>query len=716
MTVITMKTRSTRYTSSFSSLVRGGRCAALCGVALACMSMAYAQAVDTSEWACEFCPFEDGQRAEYALGATSVSEDSSYFGDATGYDEEGVYANLDGNGTFVTENHRLRWSVADLGLDSRRAALAGGRPGTFDYALAYRELPRRVFDTTATVFQQAGGDLVLPAGWVRAPSTAGFTALGSSVTPRKIASDRRIFGIGGRYLPTARFSIDAEYRRKERDGVTMLGGSYYTNAALLPAPIDYVTDEVDLGLRYAGERWTVALGWYLSDFENGQTGFGWQHPFTTVPGAEFATLAQPPDSRFQQLSLSGSYAFPLYGAHASFSAAVGEIEQDEAFLPYTSNANLAAGALPRNSLAGSVDTTRFAFSLSAKPVAKSRVRLTYRFDERDNSTPQAAWSRVIADSFSSGEFETNAPYSYERKAFSASALYDLRTTLRVAAGVERREVDRDFQEVAEQTENAGWGRVRWRPMAALEIDLRGGTQKREIDRYNEALAATFGQNPLLRKYNLAYRYREYGELSINYSPAAWPVTVSLDGMIAEDSYTKSQLGITSAEEMRIAADLSFTLSDNASLYVGAGLEDIESLQVGSDSFVTPDWRATHDDDFTTVNGGLRIRNIGERLDLSLDYTRTNGGSEIVVDSAFDGLSEFPDLDTEMHHARLALTYRRSERLHIELQLRYQRFEAEDWALEGVGPATIPTVLSLGAEPYSPEVVLVGLAFRYRLGE
>ncbi len=705
---------------ALSGRVRGRSSAALGAAALACLTVVDVQAadtgaVDTTEWVCEFCPFEDGYRADYALGATSVSEDSAYFGDATGYDEEGVYANLYGNGSFVTDSQRLRWSVADLGLDSRSVALEGGRSGSLDYALTYRELPRRVFDTTTTIFRPAGGDLALPSGWVRAPSTAGFAALGSSLAGRNIESDRRLFGIGGRYLPTARLSIDAEYRRRERDGVTMLGGSYFTNAALLPAPIDYVTDEVDLGLQYAGDRFSVALGWYLSDFENGQAAFGWQHPFTTAAGAEFAALAQPPDSRFQQLTLSGSYTFPLYGAHASFSAAVGEIEQDEAFLPYTSNANLTVGLLPRNSLAGSVDTTRSTFSVSAKPVAKSRFKLAYRFDERDNSTAQASWSRVIADSFPSGESETNVPYSYERKALSASGHYDLMTTLRIAAGVERRETDRDFQEVAEQTENAGWGRVRWRPLAALEIDLRAGTKKREIDRYNETLAAAFGQNPLMRKYNLAYRYREYGELSISYSPASWPVAISLDGMIADDSYTKSQLGITSGEEMRVAADLSFTMSEDASLYVGASLEDIESLQVGSDSFIVPDWRATHDDDFTTLSGGLRVRNIGDKIDLSFDYARTSGGSEVIVDSTFDGRSEFPELGTEMHRARLALVYRRSERLHVELEMRYLRFKAEDWVLEGVGPATIPTVLSLGAQPYSPEVMLAGLGFRYRLG-
>ena len=77
---------------------------------------ARAQVADTSEWLCEFCPFESGQRANVSVGASSVSDDSAYFGDASGYSEEGVYANLDGTGSFASDGHRLQWQAEDLGL------------------------------------------------------------------------------------------------------------------------------------------------------------------------------------------------------------------------------------------------------------------------------------------------------------------------------------------------------------------------------------------------------------------------------------------------------------------------------------------------------------------------------------------------------------------------------------------------------------------------
>ncbi len=684
------------------------------GVAMAA-PVAHSQEIDTSAWSCEFCPFESGQRSNYEFGVSSVSDDSAYFGDASGYSEEGVYANVDGEGAYASDGHRLRWTIEDLGLDSRFVELAGGRQGTFDYRLAYREIPRKQFFTTDTIFLQSAADtLLLPAGWVRAPVTSGFTALNANLSPRDIESERSVLEIGGRYLPSSRIAFSANYRRQEHDGIDIFGGSYFTQSSLLPSPFDYMTDEVDFDIRYQGDNGNLSLAWYLSDFENSNDALNWENPFTSAPGAEFAALAQPPDNNFQQVSLSGSYRFPQYRTVVTFSAALGRMEQNQAFLPYTTNPNLTVGPLPRASLGGDVDTTNLAFALTSKVFAKARVKLAYHVDERDNRTARDFWTRVIADTFVSGDSETNIPYSFERSAFNLSADYDLFDTVRISGGYDRKTIDRDFQEVAEQTEDSGWGRLRWRPNGTLQIEVRGGASERDIDPYDEGLAATLGQNPLLRKYNLAYRYRRFGEFTITASPPESPIAVTINGLFADDEYTRSQLGITAGENLRLTADLSWTLTNNASLYLTGGYENMESEQFGSELFSTPDWRATNDDDFYTVGGGLRIRQIGGKFDLQMDYIRSKGASEINVVSAGGGLSRFPDLKSTLDYLRLQLSYRRSERLEFNMNLRYQSFSAEDWAIEGVGPVTIPVVLTLGAEPYDDEVLIFGLGFRYRV--
>lgn len=684
------------------------------GIAMAAIA-ANAQAVDTSEWVCEFCPFDDSYRGDYQVGATNVSDDSAYFGDATGYDEEGVYANLSGDGSFSSDSHRVHWTLEDLGLDSRYAALAGGQPGKFDYSLSYREIPRRQYYDTSTIFNASGNTLSLPSGWVRAPQTTGFSSLSSSSARRAIESDRSTLAIRGRYLPFDRLSVTAEYRQRQHDGVKIQAGSSFTTASLFPMPFDYTTDEVDIGLRYRGDNSFVSLRWYLSDFESSSLATIWENPFTAAAGAETSALAQAPDNRFQSLAIAAGYSFPDFQTVINVSAALGNIEQNAAFLDYTTNGNIAVAALPRTLLNGDIDTTNFAASLSSRPFDKARIQFSYRYDERDNKTAQGTWDRVITDTFISGDLEQNIPYSFERTKLSLSGDYDLFTKLRVSGGYERKELDRSFQEVAEQTEDTGWARLRWRPLTTLEIDLRGGTSKRDIDAYNETFAADLGQNPLLRKYNLAYRYRQFGELRLVWSPLGAPISVALNGLYADDEYTRSQLGLTAGDELSVAADVNWSISETATIYINAGIDEINSKQAGSELFALPDWRATFDDDFTTLSAGVRIRRIAEKVDLQFDVTRSDGESAINVVSDAEGSDPFPDLTSELSFVRLRLTYHQSARTQFSLNVRYQGFDTEDWALQGVQPDTITSVLSLGARPFDDDTLIAGFTVRLSLG-
>ena len=672
--------------------------------------------VDTSAWICEFCPFESGHRADYEVGTSNVSDDSAYFGDASGYDEEGASLNVDGNGSYHDDGYQIRWTLEDLGLDSRFAEVSGGKQGTYEYHLTYRQIPRRIFDTTETIFVQAPANkLSLPAGWVTAPLTSGFTELNSSLVSQNIQSERKSVAFGGRYMLSDRFRISANFSRQKRDGTDVFAGSYFTQSSLLPRPFNYETNEIDFDIRYAGDNGFVKLAYYASLFDNSNTELRWDNPFTSSPGAEQAALARPPDSTFHQVSLSGSYRFAPYRTVVAFSGTFGSIEQDELFLPYTINPNISTTALPQTQLDGDVKTTNVAFTLTARPHKKARVKFTYRYDERDNQTSQLLWTRVIADTFNSGAVETNVPYSYERSKLNLSGNFDLFRTVRISGGYDRTTMDRDFQEVAEQTEDSGWVRVRWRPNTFIEVSVRGGASERDIDRYDETVAASLGQNPLMRKFNLAYRYRQFVNLTVSASLPEKPVSLTLNALYANDDYSQSQLGLIEADELSFGADLSWAISETSSLHLNAGYESIESQQAGSEQFSTPDWRATNTDDFYTVGVGFRVNQIADKFDLQFDYVRSQGTSEIDVSSASGGLSRFPDLDSTLDSLRMRLSYRVSERLDLTLRMRYESFEAEDWSLEGVGPATIPVVLTLGADPYDYDVFVFGLGFRYLIG-
>ena len=672
--------------------------------------------VDTSNWKCELCPFEDGYRADLAAGTTYVNDDAARYGNATGYDEEGVYLNLDGEGHYAGDGMQLHWYAEDLGLDSRVAEISGGRQGLYNIRLGYSELPYRMLDTTSTVFAASAPDrLSLPAGWVTAPQTSGFTALDSSLRKQNISSDRKILEFGASYVPASKFDLFADYRRQERDGVDIATGSGYTQSSFLARPIDHHTDEIDLGARYSSGATVLTLAYYGSFFRNNIDSLTWDNPFTAAPGAEQGQMAREPDNDFQQISLAGSYRATAMDTVVAFMAALGYGEQTDALLPYTINPNIATAGLPVAAIDGQVDTANYGLTITARPIAKTRVKLAYRYDERDNQTQQLQWSRVIADSFASGETESNFPYSFKRSTFNASVEYKALDSVDVSAGYDYRELDRNYQEVAEQTEDSGWGRVRWQPNQAFDIRVRGGTAKRDIDRYDTSIAAGFGQNPLMRKYNLAYRYRVFGDLTVSVTPADKPYSLGISMLYADDAYSKSELGLTDSTETRLTADLGWALSDRSSLYVTGGTENIEATQLGSELGTTADWRATHEDRFGHFGGGFRFDAIADKVDLQLDFSRSEGETAIDVAGSSTSNGGFPDLESTIDAFRLTLSYAWSERLDLDLDLRYESMDSADWSLDGVMPDTLPTVLTMGAMAYDYDVWAVGLSFSYRIG-
>jgi len=567
------------------------------------------------------------------------------------------------------------------------------------------------------VFAEVNPDtLKLPSDWVRAGTTAGFSTLESDLFGRDIESDRETMTVGGRFSPTARADVFAEYRRTRREGTNAQGAAYYTNASLLPRPFAHTTDELDVGVRFRGERSSVKAAYYASFFDDDGVELEWDNPFTSAIGAETAALARPPDSSFQQVIVSGDFRSRQPGATFTYSVSAGLMEQDGMLPDYTTNPAVPIAPLPRTSLDGRVDTRKVALAASFNPLARVRLKAAYRYDERDNRTPVAQWERVVAETFNAGELTVNTPYGFARGDLTLRADYDMTAKLRLTAGFDDQALDRDHQEVASQDESSGWGQLRWRPNAYVDLRARAGTAKREIGDYDTSLAESLDQNPLMRKYNLAYRFREFAEMTLTASLPNKPVTASGVLRIANDSYTQSELGVLASDDRRFALDFSWSFAESASVYVSLALDEIDSRQAGSERYAAPDWHAAIADEFRSLGAGLSVDELTERLSFAIDYTSGRGTSETEMTAMSGRPGRFPSINTRLDFWRMQFTYEIAERIQGALDVRYQRFKARDWALQDVAPATLPNVLTLGARPYDYDVLLIGLTVRYSLGE
>jgi MtrB/PioB family decaheme-associated outer membrane protein len=671
--------------------------------------------VDTSDWNCEYCPFDEGYRAEYEAGGSYVNEDAARFGNGTGLDEKGAYIDLNGEGRYLKDGTEVTWYAEDLGFDSRVFEFGAGKAGKFCIVLGYRELPYRLFGDTVTPFTGSGDTLNLPADWIPAVTTDTMPGLAAALAPHNIEKDRQILEFGADYLPSSQFRLFADYQRQQREGTSIMTGSFFSQSAFLPRPVDDYTDRFDAGIRYSNGPFNMTLAYYGSFYTNDVGSLTWDNPFTGFAGTDQGRLATEPDNDFQQFSLSGAYRAQAWNTVVAFSVASGSGEQNMDLLPYTINPTIPQPLILMTDIQGKVDTTNYGLTLTTRPHERLNVRVAYRYDERDNRTPVSTWTRVITDALDSGDTELNIPYSFERDRLNLSGTFRLLDTVYISGGYDRTDYDRSFSEVASQTEDTGWGKLRWRPTPYLEATFKGGASAREVDEYDTDYGLQFGQNPLMRKYNLADRDREFAEVALSATVMDTPLSIGMTYLWAEDDYYESELGLTESEENRYTVDFNWAVGERSSIYVTAGGEAIDSLQLGSETFGGPVWEAAHDDDFSHYGGGFRIGTESEKLDLTFDYTRSEGETEILYSGQTVSVEQLPELESTMDSLRLALSYHVSERFGFNVSARWERFEMEDWGLEGVAPDTISQVLTMGANPYDYDVWVFGVGFTYRVG-
>ena len=512
---------------------------------------------------------------------------------------------------------------------------------------------------------------------------------------------------GAKYLPWQKLELTVEYRHDEKDGNRIDSGNMLTVTSQFVQPLDYTTDQLELGAGYSADAWNLRLGYYGSFFNNEANRLRWETPFNPTPGADVGQLDVAPDNDFHQFFFSGGYRLARH-TNLTGRVAIGKGEQKDTFLPYTVNPLLAGGTLPRGRMDGNVDTTNINLRLRSTPVRGIGLTAEYRKSERDNETSQHLYEYVITDSIP-GEPVGNLPYSFDRDSYRLSADYRVMRRTRLAVGWNRDEMDRDFQERQNTETDKIWARatVGFTPLVSGWLEV--SAEERDGSEYAPLMPSNSVQNPLMRKYHLADRDRDAIEGQLTVQPiASWDI--SLTGAVAEDDYDNTLIGLAESEYRSATLDTSVRAGP-VSMYAAYTREEIESRQTGSQTFSTPDWTGDTQDEFDTLVVGFQWPELFSRADLTVDYTYAKSTGDIDM-NASAARSAFPALETELDSLRVYLDFAVRENMTLRAGYWYEHYSSSDWGLDGVFPATVPHLLSLGASANNYNVNTVLLSVNY----
>ncbi|WP_420474547.1 MtrB/PioB family decaheme-associated outer membrane protein [Noviherbaspirillum sp. ST9] len=702
--------------------------------------------------------------SEVEIGVGYVSDSSRKFGDYTGLHRQGLH--IIGNIDLVRRDKEtgqfVELSGSNLGLKSRNLRVEGGVQGNYGLRLEYDEIPHFWSEHYETPFANPGStDLVLPPGWVRGATTAAMPALITSMRPFELESRRKSLTVGASKVLPAGWDVDVRVKREKRDGNRLIGaviGNSGGNprAAIVPEPIDYTTDELEATARYATKRMQLQFGYYGSFFSNQNLGLAWQNPFAstvwtgTTPGVTTfnqGQLALPPDNQAHQISASAGFNFTPQ-TRLSGSLSFGRMRQDDTFLPYTINPALAATVttpLPRTSLDGRVNTVHADLKLTTKLMPKLNLMTMYRYDERDNKTPQSQYWYIGGDSLGQAagglsRIRTNLPVSSKKQQIEAELDYHWTPDTKLKLGYDYEWAKMSLEAIQEEKEHTVKAEAHHHFNEMVSGGVGYSFSDRRTDNYNmsrpflnsftpayvSTLAPQFWWDnvPTQIRFFQAPRKRDKIRAFANVTPHE-RVDLQFGVDFHYDDYHKSLYGLQDAKGWQANFDASVRPTDAVTAHVFTSYETYgtnqRSIALGaSQANVTNralEWGATIEDRTVTFGTGVRYkprRNYEVGADLT--HARSRGRTGVVTEPGIAAAQQalpLPELTTKLGRLDLFGKYQLRPDMAIKFSYIYERYRANDWQFEQVLPNTLANVIGTNQVVPRYNVHFLGVSMAYQ---
>jgi MtrB/PioB family decaheme-associated outer membrane protein len=456
--------------------------------------------------------------SEVSVGLYYLDDDSYRFGKYSGLTDEGFYGMLD----FRIEK-RPEWNSGDtkrwrvqgwrLGLDSRRLVFDYNDPVKQTFKADYREIPNNRFSDGQTPYLGAGSSTqTLSDSWVVAPgsnNTRGFLTLQENLADLEVDIKRRWMNLDYNLKLSDSWNMAINYDYISKKGERTIGSIFGSSggnprAVVLAAPVDYLTNNVEAMFNYATARMQFGVGMYASFFSNDDKTLAWQNAYGFVsgwaPGVQYPAsqgqLALEPDNSYIQFKAYGAFNFTP-STRLSADVSFGQMEQDDALLPYTINPILIVHTpVPLASLDGKVDTSMFNARFTSQLARPLGLAINYHYDDRDNKTPRAVYPYIGGDSQNQRPYDDgriNLPYSYTKQRADAVLTYRIFSGTRLKGGVEYNDTSREYSEVADAEEWAWLAGVKFGGLETASFTFDYRNSSREVDAY-------IGNTPLIESH------------------------------------------------------------------------------------------------------------------------------------------------------------------------------------------------------------------------
>jgi MtrB/PioB family decaheme-associated outer membrane protein len=570
----------------------------------------------------------------------------------------------------------------------------------------------------------------------------------------------------------------------------------FNNANEVPLPLDNRTNDISAGVEWASNKGMARVAWDGSFFSNSIQSLVWDNPiratdFTnglTPPNGPYDSngysngngpaqgrMALPPSNSMNVVSAMGLYKM------ARRTAVNGTLQfthqsQDEALIPWTINpviANPTVWAafphlreLPRGTAQAEVQGINALINLNSRPFRNTTFTVRYRYNDRDNQTPQFDATEYVRFDAVPEEVEEGLSQQYDttRKTFDANASYSLTGWGAVRVGYSHdgwKRRGRGFSDVGDNIV-----RMSFDTITSQYVTLRAGYEQswRRGDGFIESgvdYEGVGGTQPSLRYFDEADRNRRRSSVTVSVTPIEIvDFNVTYSGgkdKYPQDEFTpgRDQFGLLDADTNAVTLDVNVMPRPQVAFGATYGYEKFSSLQQSRNAAPQPspewfdptrNWTLDNNEKVNTFTVYADLLKAIKRTDIRLSYDYMDsdnafihGGPRIqqletntpVTGSACPtGVSDcfipLPDVTTTWHRFMVDVKYFFHPNVGIGFGYWYEKLDSDDFATidangsVGFTPATGTArvdylgglITGYSARPYTGHTTFVRLLYLF----
>jgi len=192
---------------------------------------------------------------------------------------------------------------------------------------------------------------------------------------------------------------------------------------------------------------------------------------------------------------------------------------------------------------------------------------------------------------------------------------------------------------------------------------------------------------------------------------AMAVGINLSYFKASSDYENSDIGLQESDDESWTLNLSYAAGSKVNFYAFLTRDDIDADLLNTTGGSAVPWNAITRDEITTIGFGLSSQ-INKKSSIGLDLVSSDSNGDISVQTSLEE-APFETLKTELTNLTLHYDYQVSEHWTYKLYAEYEKFDSQDWAIDGLGVDGISSVLTMGVESPDYDVWYLRMQASYR---